>query len=106
MFVSFLKERAQQLNNIVEKLTAVTDLERLKYKFLKTWLPVLLKYHFCPKVLDLQQDTQSQQVPSGEQPTGHSTHHSEPEFVLLSGFTHMPLLLCFCAAKENVPALR
>lgn len=75
MFMSLLKERAQQLYNSVEKLTAVMDSERLKYKILKTQ----------------QQETQRQQMLGSSQLATASTHCSEPEFVVLDGFTHVNL---------------
>lgn len=75
MFMSLLKERAQQLYNSAEKLTAVMDLERLKYKILKTQ----------------QQETQRQQMLGSSQLATASTHCSESEFVVLDGFTHVNL---------------
>lgn len=57
MFVSLLKERAQQLYNSVEKLTAVMDLERLKYKNSED------STAGNPETAD-----------AGEQPVGHSIH--------------------------------
>lgn len=72
MFASLLTERVQQLHNLAEKLAAVLDLGRLKYKCLKT--PCTWEIPLCQEVPDLQQHGQSQQVPGGEQPVGHSTH--------------------------------